>query len=56
MFQMGTRGEQSVALSAAILLPQYRRDENGPFLVQSKHPKGISEPRCVAGAGESHPS
>lgn len=45
-----------LALCAAFFLPWYGQDKNGPFLVKSEHPKGISEPGRFNGAGESHPS
>lgn len=53
---MGTEVSNHLALAGAILPPRCRRDENGPFLVQTEHPKGISEPGRVTGAGENHPS
>lgn len=31
---MGTRGEQSVSTFCSYFAPQYKRDENRPFLVQ----------------------
>lgn len=53
---MGTEVSNQLALAGAILLPRHRWDENGPFLVQPEHPKGISEPGRATGAGENHPS